>query len=44
VRAAEGAVHAATTLTKVAQDLEVSEDLLHDLTQQMDTDDGAILV
>ena len=35
-------VHAVTTLTKVAQDLEVSEDMLHDLTQQMDTEDGVI--
>ncbi len=32
-------VHAVTILTKVAQDLEVSEDMLHDLTQQMDTED-----
>ena len=37
-------VHAVTTLTKVAQDLEVSEDMLHDLTQQMDTEDGVIWV
>lgn len=37
-------VHAVTTLTKVAQDLEVSEDLLHDLTEQMDTEDGVIWV
>ena len=37
-------VHAVTILTKVAQDLEVSEDMLHDLTQQMDTEDGVIWV
>ena len=37
-------VHAVTTLTKVAQDLEMSEDLLHDLAQQMDTEDGVIWV
>lgn len=37
-------VHAVTTLAKVAQDLEVSESLLHDLTQQMDTEDGVIWV
>ena len=37
-------VHAVTTLTKVAQDLDVSEDMLHDLTQQMDTEDGVIWV
>ena len=37
-------VHAVTTITKVAQDLDVSEDLLHDLTQQMDTEDGVIWV
>jgi hypothetical protein len=37
-------VHAVTTLAKVAQDLDVSEDLLHDFTQQMDTEDGVIWV
>ena len=37
-------VHAVTILTKVAQDLEVSEDMLHDLTQQMDTEDRVIWV
>ena len=37
-------VHAVTTLTKVAHDLEVSEDMLHDLTQQMDTEDRVIWV
>jgi hypothetical protein len=37
-------VHAVTTITKVAQDLDVSEDMLHDLTQQMDTEDGVIWV
>ena len=37
-------VHAVTTLTKVAQNLDVSEDMLHDLTQQMDTEDGVIWV
>ncbi len=33
-----------TTLAKVAQDLNVDEDLLHDLTEQMDTEDGVIWV
>lgn len=37
-------VYAVTTLAKVAQDLDVDEDLLHDLTEQMDTEDGVIWV
>lgn len=37
-------VYAVTTLAKVAQDLNVDEDLLHDITQQMDTEDGIIWV
>ena len=37
-------VYAVTTLAKVAQDLNVDEDLLHDLTEQMDTEDGVIWV
>jgi hypothetical protein len=37
-------VYAVTTLAKVAQDLEESEDLLHELTDQMDTEDGVIWV
>lgn len=37
-------VYAVTTLAKVAQDLNVNEDLLHDLTEQMDTEDGVIWV
>ncbi|MBV2150439.1 hypothetical protein D0Z70_21080 [Sphingobium terrigena] len=37
-------VHAVTTLAKVAQDLNVDENLLHDLTEQMDTEDGVIWV
>jgi hypothetical protein len=37
-------VYAVTTLAEVAQDLNVDEDLLHDLTEQMDTEDGVIWV
>ncbi len=37
-------VYAVTTLAKVAQEWEESEDLLHELTEQMDTEDGVIWV
>jgi hypothetical protein len=37
-------VHAVTTIAQVARDLDVSEDLLHELTEQMDTEDGVIWV
>lgn len=37
-------VYAVTTLVKVAQEWEESEDLLHELTEQMDTEDGVIWV
>lgn len=37
-------VYAVTTPAKVAQDLNVDEDLLHDLTEQMNTEDGVIWV
>ena len=37
-------VYAVTTLARVAQELGESEDLLHDLTDQMDTEDGVIWV
>lgn len=37
-------VYAVTTLAKVAQEWDESEDLLHELTEQMDTEDGVIWV
>lgn len=37
-------VYAVMTLARVAQDLGESEELLHDLTDQMDTEDGVIWV
>ncbi|SES19264.1 hypothetical protein [Sphingobium sp. YR768] len=37
-------VYAVTTLAKVAQEWEESEDLLQELTEQMDTEDGVIWV
>lgn len=37
-------VYAVTTLAKVAQEWEESEGLLHELTEQMDTEDGVIWV
>ena len=37
-------VYAVTTLAKVAQEWEESEDLLHELTEQMDTEDGVIWI
>lgn len=37
-------VYAVTTLAKVAHEWEESEDLLHELTEQMDTEDGVIWV
>lgn len=37
-------VYAVTTLAKVAQEWEESEDLLHELTEQMDTEEGVIWV
>lgn len=37
-------VYAVTTLAQVAKDLNVSEDLLHELTAHMDTEDGVIWV
>lgn len=37
-------VYTVTTLAKVAQEWEESEDLLDEITEQMDTEDGAIWV